>query len=140
MAYHDKLRNELNNVSVHFTIRQHLIAIGGSYLDEINVAPTFFTSTLDAHNLATLMGINRLIDTSDRHLSIYSLLDFVKENTAIFTKKAFVKRLRLLGRYDEIALKDKTKVTAQVVESDIQRVRNLPTSHMRRWRTNKVPP
>jgi hypothetical protein len=111
-----------------------LFANGRDYNNELNAAPTFFMSTMDAHSFATLMGLNRLIDTTQRHLSIYTFLDFAKENTSIFSKKAVIKRLRQEKRYNETSLRNKSKITAKVVDSDIQKVRDLPTSSIRKWR------
>lgn len=134
IIYHDKLRKELNKINVHFIIREQLVAVRQAYIDELNAAPTFFMATMDAHTFATLMGLNRLIDTKQGHLSIYKFLNFVKENTSIFSKRAVIKRLRRDKRYDETALRNKSKITGKVVDSHIQKVRDLPTSSIRRWR------
>jgi hypothetical protein len=134
IIYHDKLRNELNKINVHFIIREQLGAVWQDYINELNAAPTFFAFTMDAHTFATLMGLNRLIDTKQGHLSIYKFLNFVKENTSIFSKRAVIKRLRRDKRYDERALRNKSKITGKVVDSHIQKIRDLPTSSIRRWR------
>jgi hypothetical protein len=64
IKYHDKLRSELSNISEHFEISENLARLGSNYVPEINIAPTFFMLTLDAHRFATLRGINRMMDTN----------------------------------------------------------------------------
>ena len=134
VKYHDKLRSELNNISEHFEISNNLATLGHDYVPELNIAPTFFMFTLDAHRFATLMGINRLLDTDPHHLSIYKFLRFLKGNLSLFSDDCFQARLQQMGRLDELALGSRSLISAQSIEDDIQKLRNLPVPNVRRWR------
>ena len=75
IKYHKKLRDELDHTSEHLEIFKGIMNIGKEYLDELNIAPTFFMLTIDAHKYAALMDLNKLLDTNPRHLGIYTFLD-----------------------------------------------------------------
>jgi hypothetical protein len=134
IKYHDKLRSELSNISEHFEISNNLATLGRDYVPEINIAPTFFMLTLDAHRFATIMGINRLLDTAPHHLSLYKFLRFIKDNLSLFSDDCFQARLQRMGRLDELALRSRSSISVQSVEDDIQKLQNLPIPNVRRWR------
>ena len=132
--YHDKLRLELSNISEHFEISNDLVTLWHDHVHELNIAPTFFMLTLDAHRFATLMGINRLLDTDPHHLSLYTFLRFIENNLSLFHDDCFQARLRRMGRLDELALKSRSPISSQSIEDDIQKLRDLPIPNARRWR------
>jgi len=134
IKYHDKLRSELSNISEHFEISDNLAKLGSDYVPEINIAPTFFMLTLDAHRFATLMGINRMLDTDPHHLSLYKFLRFIKDNLSLFSDDNFQARLKQMGRLDDLALRSRSPITAETIDDDIQKLHNLPIPNVRRWR------
>ncbi|MGA9049366.1 MAG: hypothetical protein WB588_10270 [Dehalococcoidia bacterium] len=134
IKYHDKLRSELNNISEHFEISENLAKHGSNYVPEINIAPTFFMLTLDAHRFATLMGINRMLDTDPHHLSLYKFLRFIRDNLSLFSDDSFQARLQRMGRLDELALRSRSPITAETIDNDIQKLHDLPIPNVRRWR------
>jgi len=134
IKYHDKLRSELNNISEHFEISENLAKLGSNYVPEINVAPTFFMLTLDAHRFATLMGINRMLDTDPHHLSLYKFLRFIKDNLSLFSDNNFQDRLQRMGSFNELALRDRSPVSDETIDGDIQKLHDLPIPNVRRWR------
>ncbi len=139
--YHAKLRSELNIVNWHFTILKYIREIKNKYLKELNQAPAFFSLTINAHLYSALTRLNRFFDKRERvkHLHMNGFLDFVEENSEnIFSSQAFKKRLRREGRYDELAAQFKSQITAEKVEQDRQKLRDLPISNLRRWRNTAL--
>lgn len=134
IKYHDKLRFELNNIQEHLEIYKDIAAVWKEYIKELNIAPTFFMMTVDAHKYAILMGLNRLLDTKPRHLSMRTFLDFIKVNLDIFSYDQFTARLTLLNRLDELALSSRSKITVDSVDLDIKKIQNLPIPNVRKWR------
>ena len=63
-----------------------------------------------------------------------SFLDFIEQNLDIFLNQAFERRLRAVGRYDEIAARSHTQVTPEIVNQHRQKLNDLPISSLRKWR------
>jgi hypothetical protein len=137
--YHDKLRNELNIVNWHFTVLKYIRENQNNYLRELNQSPAFWGLTINAHLFSALTRLNNFFGKKEKekHLHMYSFLDFVKNNLYIFSKETFERRLRIVNRYDELAANHNCETTKEKVDTDVQKLSNLPISNLKAWR-NKI--
>ena len=135
--YHDKLRDELNKVNWHFTVLKYIGKIQNDYRQELNQAPAFWSLTINAHMFSVLTRLNNFFGEREKvkHLHMRSFLDFIEQNLGIFSPQAFERRLRIKSRYDELAAKFNSEITAEKVERDRQKLRNLPISSLKGWRS-----
>ncbi|MFH1381584.1 MAG: hypothetical protein ABIH70_01685 [Chloroflexota bacterium] len=138
--YHDRLRRELNEADWHFSVVRYISSTSNKYLKELNQSPGFWGLTMNSHISSTLMHLNNLFGkgTKEKHLHMRSFLDFVKENPDIFSREAFERRLRTVGRYDELAIKFDPWIAIEKVEKDIGNLNNLPISGLRVWRNRML--
>jgi hypothetical protein len=132
--YHQELRQELNNANWHFTVWKYLQELRGTYLEELNQAPSFFGLTMYAHLLAALVRINKFFDKKEQHLSIRKFLDFVEQNLEMFSNEFFEARMRKKGKYETYIVRDHREITHQKVRQDRRRISDLPVASIRRWR------
>jgi len=137
VKYHERLRDELNRANWHFRICKHLRELGRTYRDEMNVAPAFFKLTMDAHLLATAMRLIKFFDKEKSALTIYGFLSFVKQSLDILSKEALEKRMHSKEGC-EIAMRTRTEMTRQIVEEDIERVKQLPINNLKSLRNKAL--
>jgi len=137
--YHQRLRRELDEANWHFSIVKYISGVSNDYLGELNQAPAFWGLTIKAHMFSVLMRLNNFFgkEAKDKHLHMLSFLDFIENNPNIFSSQAFERRLRTAGRYDEIAVKFNSEITAEKVVQDKQKLSNLPIPSLKAWR-NKI--
>lgn len=141
LKYHDRLRDELNRAYTHHEICKTLKMLTSSYLNEINTAPSFWGLTIDAHLFATIMSINRFIDEHARAFRMKTFFTFIEKNFNIFSDEAYEKRLRNKGYDDQDCiywLKNRTKVTHDIIERDKETIENLPARNLKDWRDKKL--
>jgi hypothetical protein len=142
IKYHDRLRDELNRAYTHHEICKTLRKLTSSnYLNELNVAPSFFSLTVDAHLFATIMGINRFIDEHARAFKMKTFFEFIERNFNIFSDEAYIKHLRNKGYDDqdcEYWLKKRTRITHDIVNRDKEIIENLPAENLKDWRDKKL--
>jgi len=136
--YHDKLRRELNQANWHLSVVRYISNSSSEYLQELNQSPAFWGLTITAHMYSVLMRLNNFFTRNkpkeDAHLHMPSFLTFVEKNREIFSAEAFKRRLRTVGRYDEIAAEFKPSITPEKVQQDRQKLRDLPLSGLVAWR------
>lgn len=137
--YHEKLRNELNMIYWHFRLLEYIKEIQSDYQEELKQLPLFFGLTINAHIVYVLTRINNFFGKKEKekHLHMYSFLDFVEKNLCIFSNQAFERRLRAKNRYDGLAAGFNSEITKEKVELGRQKLGNLPISSLKAWR-NKM--
>ncbi|MFC1932692.1 hypothetical protein ACFLXU_03555 [Chloroflexota bacterium] len=140
VRYHDKLWRELDEANTHFSVVKYISNASKEYPEELNQSPNFWRLTMNAHMYSTLMHLNNLFGkgAKEKHLHMRSFLDFVKENlkenSAIFSREAFEKRLRTANRNYELAAEFDSQITIEKVERDIEKLSKLPIPALKAWR------
>lgn len=137
--YHEKLRRELNMIYWHFRVLEYIKEIQNNYNEELKQTPTFWGLTINAHLVYVLTRLNNFFGKKEKekHLHMYSFLDFIEKHLYIFSNQAFEKRLRMVGRYDELASGFNSEITATKVQQDKQKIGILPITSLKAWR-NKI--
>lgn len=131
LKYHDWLRRELNNSNHHFAILKHLRNLKRNYLEEFNIAPTFFGLTMHAHLLETIMRLSRLLDNRTDSISMFGFLNFVEQNRSIFSKKAFSRRM--YDNYDDF-VRSYAKLPSRKIAQDRRKLERIPIENLKTWR------
>ncbi len=128
--YHDRLRGELNNADWHFEIWKYLQNLRKDYIRELNQAPVFFSLTMRAHLLETVMRLNRMLDNPSNSMSVCKFLNFVEQNLDILSYKIFFKRVG----GDEIAVNKYREITLTEIQKHRHQIDDLPKDNIRKWR------
>ncbi len=146
VAYHAKLRDELNTASWHFSTWKYLQDLRKDYLRELNQAPTFFSPTIRAHLFETVMRLCKFFDYPDGNrtdtLTIYEFLNFVERNRYIFFKRYFCRRINLqYGKDDDLnryRIDGHKIITSLEIQSHRKRIEHLPVKNLRKWRLKSL--
>ena len=141
--YHDRLRKELNIAYTHHEIAKTLKNSLKDHSDEINIAPTFFGLTIDAHLFATVLSVNRFIDAHSKAFKINKFFDLIEKNfDSLFSDLAYEKRLREKG-YDgedtKYRLQNRTEITRETIAKDKKTISKLAIENLKKsWRDKKT--
>ncbi|MBI4267855.1 MAG: hypothetical protein HY662_03615 [Chloroflexi bacterium] len=137
--YHNRLRQELDEADWNFQIAKYISDMTNEYRRELNQAPAFWNLTIKAHLFTSLIHLNNLFGKKEKEkfLHMDNFLDFVRNNLSIFEHKHFKRRLKVAGRYNELAAGFISIVNAEKVKQDTEKLGKLPISSLKAWR-NKV--
>lgn len=141
LAYHDKLRDELNKAYTHYEIVKSLRENRSGRRAEFNEALTFFSVTIDANLFMTVMSVNKFIDSHRDSLHLDIFFEFIRNNLNLFSTSAYKKRLLDKGLDSEDCEhwgKLHTDITAEVVDQDKVKVESLPVHNLKVWRDKKL--
>lgn len=134
---HRTLRGELNNANWHFVTWKCLWNDIESYSNEMNVAHTFFTLSMRAHLLETLLRLNRMFEKGeDGAANIVYFLDFIEKNMDIFTTPAADSRKR---NEEEMILEKQveavkaSQITRDIVKEHKSKLKELPLKKLQKW-------
>lgn len=140
--YHDRLRNELNIAYTHHAISKTLKKSFKDHRDEINIAPTFFGLTIDAHLFSTILSVSRFVDAHSKAFKIKKFFDLIEENfDALFSDLAYEKHLRQKGYDDEDTkywMQNRIKITRETIVKDKDTISKLPIENLKSWRDKKL--
>jgi hypothetical protein len=84
VAYHERLRAELNEGYWHFCAYTALEDALAQHAQAMEQAPTFFLLTLRAHRLQALAPLAKLLDNSAGSTGVLQLLRHVEKNPGMF--------------------------------------------------------
>jgi hypothetical protein len=141
IAYYDRLREEINKAHTYYEIYKCLRKISVTRGAEFSEALTFFSQTMNATLFATVMSINRFIDSHRDSLHLDAFFKFIKDNLNLFSAAAYEQRLLDKGtdREDcEHWVKLHTDITAEMVDQDKAKIESLPTHNLKVWRDKKL--
>ena len=130
--YHQFLRQEGGRLAGYISLYQRLHELRSERLDEMNIAPAFFQTVLDAlFSVIVLWVQNMFSQKSERGLA--NFLTFCENNRAIFD----IKELQRRKNYPDghWMLKNREPVTLQTIQKDRERINkleSLPNFKLRR--------
>ena len=111
--------HELRDANDHFHFVNCLIQAISDYKREINCAPTFWTSTINAHTSATMSHLCRVYDYDSAAVHLLFLLETVKDNPDVFCRQAFEQRFGMEPGWEDLAKHFGDPDIAQI-EADIK--------------------
>ena len=141
IAYYDKLRDELNTAYTHYEICKFLRETRSTRRAEFSEALTFFSLTMNSNLFATVMSVNRFIDSHRKSLRLDVFFEFIRNNLDLFSATAYRKRLLDKGMDSEDCehwVKLHTDITAEMVDQDKAKIESLPIHNLRVWRNKKL--
>ncbi len=141
LAYYDKLRSELNTAYTYYEISKALREIRSTRRAEFSEALTFLSLTMNATLFATVMSINRFIDSHRDSLHLDVLFKFISDNLNLFSATAYKRRLLDKGMDSEDRehwVKLHTDITAGMVDQDRAKIESLPVHNLKVWRDKKL--
>ncbi|MFC1939007.1 hypothetical protein ACFLWM_02510 [Chloroflexota bacterium] len=141
LAYYDKLRAELNTAYTHYEICKSLRELKSTRRTEYSEALTFFSLTMNSNLFATIMTINRFIDSRRDSLHLGVFFRFIKENLGLFSTEAYKRRLMENGMDREDCEHWATLhayITLEMVGQDEERIETLPVDNLKVWRNKKL--
>jgi len=141
LAYYDRLRDELNTAYTYYEISKALREIRSTRRAEFSEALTFLSLTMNATLFATVMSINRFIDSHRDSLHLGVFFKFIRNNLKLFSATAYKKRLLDRGRDSEDCehwVKLHTDITAEMVDQDKAKIESLPVHNLKVWRDKKL--
>ncbi len=120
--YREHLEVETSRLSGYVQLHKHLCERKRDRLDEMNLACGFFRTVFDALFSVMVLWVNNLLDPHGQR-SFPDFLKFVGSNQQIFT----LSRLQERRGYpdDHWMLKRYSPITAQSIEADRDKLRNL---------------
>ncbi len=141
LAYYNKLRDELNTAYSHYEICKSLRELKSTHRTEYGEALTFFSLTTNSNLFATIMSINRFIDSRRDSLHLGVFFRFIKNNLSLFSTEAYKRRL-IDNRFDDEDCEHWAKlhiaITAEMVDQDQERIAKLPVNNLKIWRNKKL--
>lgn len=141
LAYYDKLRDELNTAYTHYEICKFLRETRSTRRAEFSEALTFFSLTMNSNLFATVMSVNRFIDSHRKSLCLDVFFEFMRSNLDLFSATAYRKRLLDKGMDSEDCehwVKLHTDITAEMVDQDKAKIESLPIHNLKVWRNKKL--
>lgn len=141
IAYYDKLRDELNTAYTHYEICKFLRETRSTRRAEFSEALTFFSLTMNSNLFATVMSVNRFIDSHRKSLRLDVFFEFIRNNLDLFSATAYKKRLLDRGMDSEDCehwVKLHTDITAEMVDQDKAKIESLPIHNLKVWRNKKL--
>jgi N-dimethylarginine dimethylaminohydrolase len=96
---------------------------------------------MNATLFATVMSINKFIDSHRDSLHLDVFFEFIKNNLNLFSATAYKKRLLDQGRDSEDCehwVKLHTDITAAMVDQDKAKIESLPVHNLKVWRDKKL--
>ena len=141
LAYYNKLRDELNTAYTHYEICKSLRELKSTRRTEYSEALTFFSLTMNSNLFATIMGVNRFIDSRRDSLHLGVFFRFIRGNLSLFSTEAYKRRLIDNGVDPEDCEHWATlhvDITAEMVDQDQERIETLPVDNLKIWR-NIIP-
>ena len=136
LRFHKTLRGELDNASWHFTAWKSLWKLVEGYVDEFNVAHTFFRLTMRAHLLEALLRLNKICDKGGDGLNMPEFLDFIRKDLDIFALMRAETGKHTEKEYDvetEIIAEEALLITPELVEQHINQIESLPVDKLKGW-------
>ena len=103
VAYHERLRAELNAGYWHFRVYTAVEAAMDEYLREMNQASGFFQMTLLAHRRQALMQLAKLLDNGAASVGVLQLLRHCERNPGMFRPEEVRRRVKGHKHAHEIA-------------------------------------
>lgn len=88
------LADDLFLAKVHFTVFQEIGRFAQGHLDAMNFSPVFWPYTFRAHADVALMKVIRIYDQYPSGFHLLRLLRTVEANDWLFSKEAFLNRLK----------------------------------------------
>lgn len=141
LAYYNKLRDELNTAYTHYEICKSLRELKSTRRTEYSEALTFFSLTMNSNLFATIMGVNRFIDSRRDSLHLGIFFRFIRGNLSLFSTEAYKRRLIDNGVDHEDCehwAKLHVDITAEMVDQDQERIEKLPVDNLKIWRNKKL--
>ena len=135
LRHHKALRGQIDNASWHFQAWKRLWELVEDYVQEMNVAHTFFRLTMRAHMLQVVLRLSNICERSEEHINFPEFLDFVKKDLDIFQVQDL--EITRHGEEDieaEIIADSTPTITVATVEGHIQAIESLPLDKLRTWR------
>ena len=141
VAYHNRLRGELDTAYEHYQIAKSLREFSQTRRSEFTEASAFFQLTIAANLFTTVMIINRaFIDQRDDCLQLHGFFKLIRNNLSLFSTSAFKKRLAE-GTWSKGYIEDRigshVEITCKMVNDDETKLESLPIKHLKKWR-NKM--
>ena len=139
IRYHRTLRGEVDNANWHFQAWKMLWRLVESYIEEFNMAHTFFRLTMRAHLLETVQRLHRICRRSEDGMNMFEFLDFVRKNLDIFTAQSAETGKHGEKEYDieaELIAEVALLITPDLVEGHIQQIEALPLAKLEAWNDN----
>ncbi len=141
LIYMKRLRDELNTAYTHYEIAKSIREFRHTRPSDFNEAITFFQVTQNANLFATIISIFKFIDTRTDTMQLHGFFELVRNNLDLFSTLAYRKRLEQVGR-DEEDINHWTQlhveITKEAVDTDEERVQNLPVTNLIKWRHKKL--
>lgn len=124
LKYYEKLIWETLYARAHLKLGERLENFKDDYHDELIQAPHFFTFTIRAHFDDSLMILSRILRRQRKALTISRFLDFVEQNSEIFSKEAFSQRMIGKSNY-KYEINSHTPITTKEIKEDRQKLTDL---------------
>ena len=136
LRFHKALRGELDNANWYFTAWKCMWKLVEDYVDEFNVAHTFFRLTLRAHLLEALLRLNKICCRGEDGVNMPEFLDFIRKDLDIFALKRAETGKHAEKEYDvesEIIAEEALLITPELVEQHIEQIESLPVDRLKGW-------
>jgi len=130
VAYHERLRAELNAGYWHFRVYTAVEAAMDEYLREMNQASGFFQMTLLAHRRQSLMQLAKLLDNGAASVGVLQLLQHCEKNPGMFEPEEVRRRVKGRKHAHEIAEAHESvdeNTVVDWVQEDRKKLWTLPT-------------
>jgi hypothetical protein len=118
------LQKRLSKADAHLQATQAIQDLIVLNRDELNIAPGFWSLTIRAHLHTGLLDQASLVDRNPRSNSMFRMLDFVEQNTKLFSEALFRARLVAKGNGPE-SVEDSTEGRSKVSSKTILEHRGL---------------
>ncbi len=142
LAYHNKLRNEVDTAYTHYEIAKILREFSSTRHADFIEAQTFFQVTIDANLFSAVVTIYRgFIDKRNDCLQMDGFFELIKQNLGLFSTAAFKERKALKGMDQEDLeywASKHVEITTTIVDDDEEKVKSLPISNLISWRHKKL--
>lgn len=137
LHYYDILSRQLINANGHWVIYKYLIDALVEYSREIDVARGFFFLTIQGHYFETIMRLNTFFDLGGDNISIYKLIEFIKQNYDIFSNGAFSRRVTGCTTYNTY-MNQHEEIDRRLVDCDKRKLNGLPLQNLRKCRNRAL--
>ena len=128
VAYHERLRAELNEGYWHFCVYTALEDALAEHHEAMERAPVFLLLTLRAHRLQALVPLSKLLDNSAGTAGVLQLLRYCEKNPAMFLQDRVRKRVG--GPASALPEDVDEHTVVDWVQQDRKRLWELPTAEV----------
>ncbi len=117
--YRESLREELSKLATYVRLYRRLHERRADRLNEMNIAPAFFLTTIDALFSAIVLWVDKLFgERSERGL--VNLLNFIEQHRDIFHIKELQRRKNYPN--DHWMLQNREPITIESIQADRKRI------------------